>query len=74
MHNIKSYANAYQAFVYGKNYISFVIPLLVSFRVNDRAYLSIEIRSTLPIRNRHIVFCDVMTNVLAELYGKFEGA
>jgi hypothetical protein len=75
MHNIKLlYVNAYQTFFCGNNYFSFVIPLLVSFRVNARAYLSTELCSTLPTRNRHVVFCDVMTNITVELYGRFEGA
>ena len=41
---------------------------------NARSYLSTELSLTLPTRNKHIVFCDVLTNILVELYGKFEGA
>jgi uncharacterized membrane protein YesL len=75
MHTIKLlYVNAYQTFFYGKNSFSTVIPLLVSFRVNARAYLSTELSSTLPTPNRYIVLCDVLTNILVELYGSFEGA
>jgi hypothetical protein len=75
MHNIKLlHVNAYQTFFYGKTYFSFVIPLLVPFRVNVRAYLSTERSSALPTCDRHIVFCDVMTNVLVERYGRFEGS
>jgi len=75
MHNIKLlYVNAYQTFVYGKSSFSIVIPFLVSFRVNARAYISTELSSTLPTPDRHIVFCDVLTNILVELYGRLEGA